>query len=353
MIKKIVRDLCILLGLVALYASTSRSAMQYLSDKRDRNAWWGTYQCPHGDLISMSYLDFIGRFLLPEDKTRIPPPTYNGKKNTVLFLQGDSYSWHMNDTDFCGLASYKHIPRRTKLNYHLDSAQTNILLIEIAEREVRNYLTTQVIFDEIVDSPIVESPKVSFATGKAANRMAGILPQLSADAVFNPFINQNLQFNLFNYQFIMPLFQSKAAINYYAFSRASGDVVISDDKNYLFLKETVSYTDAGSSYITISDAEIDNLVANLNGIYYHYKKSGFAEVYLGIIPNSATIVQPKGYNNFIPRIQQSASLKMKVIDSYTFFKNSDHEYCYHGDSHWNYWAKQNWLALVNKELAKY
>ncbi len=353
MLKKIVRDFCIVFGLVALYASTSRNAMQYLSDKRDRNAWWGTYQCPHGDLISMSYLDFIGSFLLPEDKTRIHPPPYNGRRKTVLFLQGDSYSWHMNDTDFCGLVDYKHIPRRTKLNYQLDTTRTNILLLEIAEREVRNYLSTQSIFEEIIDSANSPKPTISKVVGQHPVYMAGAIPALTTDLLFNPYINQNLQFNLFNYQFIMPIFQSKAALNYYAFSRASGDVVISDDKNYLFLKETVSYTDAGSSYIPIPDAEIEKLTVNLNIIYEYYIKSGFTEVYLAIIPNSATIVQPKGYNNFIPRLQQAVSLKMKVIDSYSFFKSADHEYCYHGDSHWNYWAKQNWLALVNKELVKY
>jgi hypothetical protein len=327
--------------------------MQYLSDKRNLDAWWGSYQCPDGDLISMSYLDLIGSFFLPEDRTRISPPSYKGKKNIALYLQGDSYSWHINDTDFCGLAVYKHIPRRTKLKYQLDSTQTNILLLEIAEREVRNYLSTTAIFDEIIDSPQTEKPSALIINQQQKIQKAGFPQELSVNQLFNPYINQNLQFNLFNYQFIMPVFQAKAALNYYAFSRASGDVVISDDKNYLFLKETVSFTDAGSSYINISDADIDYLTNNLNRIYDHYKKTGFTEVYLAIIPNSATIVQPKGYNNFIPRLQQAPNLKMKVIDSYSFFKNTNHEYCYHGDSHWNYWAKQNWLALVNNELVKY
>src|ERR1019366_9750435 len=97
------------------------------------------------------------------------------------------------------------------------------------------------------------------------------------------------------YNFIIPVFEYKAALNYYLFNRASGDVVISNDRDFLFLNETVSGTDIGSSYITIPDTEITHLVDNFNIIYDHYLANGFKEVYLSIIPNSATIVQPEGY----------------------------------------------------------
>ena len=51
---------------------------------------------------------------------------------------------------------------------------------------------------------------------------------------FNKNMNQNLQYNLFNYNFVFPMFESKALLNFYLFNRASGDVVISKNKKYLF-----------------------------------------------------------------------------------------------------------------------
>ncbi len=181
---------------------------------------------------------------------------------------------------------------------------------------------------------------------------ASILPQLSVDNFFNKYINQNLQCNLFNYNFIIPVFECKAALNYYIFNRASGDAMISEDRNFLFLKETVSKTDIGSSYVPVNNSDITGIVNNFNKIYAHYKEEGFSEVYLSIIPNSATIVQPEGYNNLIPLIQNDVRLKMKVIDIYSVFKKSSDLYFLPGDTHWNFKGKQLWLDVVNEQLMK-
>ena len=149
------------------------------------------------------------------------------------------------------------------------------------------------------------------------------------------------------------MFESKAALNYYLFNRASGDVVISNDRNFLFLKETVSKTDVGSSYYPVSRQDAAHIVDVLNNIYDHYKAAGFAEVYFSVIPNSATIMQPDGYNNLIPMIQNDARLRMKIIDIYTTFKQSNDVYYLPGDTHWNHKGKQLWLDMVNEQVLRH
>ena len=118
----------------------------------------------------------------------------------------------------------------------------------------------------------------------------------------------------------------------------------------MFLKETVSYTDSGSSYFPVQQGQVPHLVDNLNTIYDHYKAAGFSEVYLSVIPNTASLMQPDGYNNLIPLIQNDPRLEMKVIDVYDTFKQSPELLFYYGDSHWNKQGKQKWMDMVFKIL---
>jgi hypothetical protein len=352
MIKKVLSYFFIVFGLVVLWASTSRTAMEYVSTHRESEKWWGAYPCLHGDLVSMSYLDIVKRFNPPVDKTPIRRPAYNVPKNTVLYLHGDSYSRHLSDSDFAGVQTYIPIDRNHGINYHLDSTKNNILLIEVSERYFRAYFAGLQIFDEVCDSVI---KKKTLAVGPFAygpSYYAAGMGNLHFNEFFNKYINQNLQCNLFNYNFVMPMFQSKAALNYYVFNRASGDVVISKDRNFLFLKETVTLTDVNSSYSPLPAEDVQKLVDNLNAISDHYRSTGFKEVYISVIPNPATIMQPQGYNNLLPLVQQHPQRRFKIIDAYTAFKNSTEVLYLPGDTHWNNKGRQLWLDLVNKELVQ-
>lgn len=349
MFKKVLSYIFIIFGLVALYMSTSRRAMQFVVDHRDHDKWWGAYQMKNGDLVSLSYLDFVKRFNPPPDRTPLKKPAYNGQKNIALYLHGDSYTYHLPDSAFAGVADYHLIDRNHGLNYHLDPTKRNILVLEVSERYLRAYYGGLQIFDELCDSLI---KKKSIAANYLHQPyLASVIPGFEINDLFNKYINQNLQANLFNYNFIFPIFEYKAALNYYIFNRASGDVVISKDKNFLFLKETVSLTDPGSSYVPITPADIDWMVDKLNKIYDHYKENGFDEIYFSVIPNSATIVQPEGYNGLIPAIQSDPRLRMKIIDAYTAFKNSGELLYQPGDTHWNTKGRQLWVDLVNEKLA--
>jgi hypothetical protein len=353
MAKKIARDFFILFGLFVLWASTSRQAMGFIAEKRDVNKWWGTYQCLNGDLVSMSYLDFVKTFNPGPDHDRLKTAPHTGTENTVLYLDGDSYTWHLGDSNFAGLNSLVYINRDHGCNYHLDHTKKNVLIIEISERMVWDYFSSLRIFDEICDSAIKKKNiTMGQEPGTAPGMYASMLPSVPFGELFNKYINQNLQCNLFNYQFIMPMFEYKAAINYYVFNRASGDVVISEDRKFLFLEKTVALNETGSSYGPVSSEQLGLLVDHFNQIYDHYKKGGFDEEYLSIIPNAATIVQPQGYNQFIPLIQNDPNLKMKTLDIYSIFKDSPDGIYWPGDTHWKYKGKQKWLDLVNIALRK-
>jgi hypothetical protein len=349
MLKGVVRDMIIVVGLVVLWASTSRSAMEYISNKRDGIAWWCTYPCKNGDLVSMSYLDAVRRFNPPPDKTPYRRPVDKGIKNTVLYLHGDSYTWPVRDTNFSGLAGYHYLARGAQFYYKLDTTKRNVLLIEVTERMVRDYFANTRMMDEVKDSAALNATSLHLSQFSQQKHYAGF-PSLTIDTFFNKNINQNLQCNLFNYNFIIPMFEYKAALNYYLFNRASGDVVISNDRNFLFLKQTVSKDEASSSYGPLSRDEVSNIVKNFNTIYDHYTAEGFSEIYLSIIPNPATIMQPEGYNQLIPLIQKSAGLKMTVLDMYAEFRNTNEVLYLPGDTHWNKKGIQRWVDRVNAIL---
>ncbi len=348
--KRILSYVFIVLGLAALVISTSRNAMQYISEKRDTTAWWGAYPCLNGDLVSLSYLDAVKRFNPPPDHTPFMHAAHAPSDNIVLYLHGDSYTYHLSDSVFTGTSAFHYIDRNHGMEFSLDSSKRNILIIEVSERYIRPYFSTLRILDEVGNtSKNKQAQTTVFANGQDIS-YASLIPSFDVNDLFNKYINQNLQCNLFNYNFIIPVFEYKAALNYYVFNRASGDVVISKDKNFLFLKETVSLTDAGSSYTHLNENDIKQLVSNFNTIYTHYRKQGFKEVYLSMIPNAASVVQPEGYNKLIPRIQSDTALKMKIIDAYSLFKNNPALYYLPGDTHWNSRGKQAWIDMVNEYL---
>ncbi len=352
MLRRIARYFFIVFGLVVLWASTSRNAMKYLTDARDNNSWWGIYQCLNGDLVSMAYLDFVDRFIEANPRT-FNHPSFSGERKTILYMDGDSFTWHLHDSDIIGLDSFCYFQRNHGLKYHLDTSKRNVLVIEVSERYLQSYFTGLQMFNEVLDTSARKRDVAGiYLTSINSSYTASLLPSVSADDFFNKYINQNLQCNLFNYNFIMPMFETKAALNYYIFNRASGDVVISNDRNFLFFRETVSKTDMGSSYYPVSTADAAHIVDVLNGIYEHYKVAGFAEVYFSVIPNSATIMQPEGYNQLIPMVQNDTRLRMKLIDAYSVFKQSHDVYYLPGDTHWNHKGKQLWLDMLNARLVR-
>jgi hypothetical protein len=238
---------------------------------------------------------------------------------------------YLPDTAFAGVYRYTFGRRDyTDINYTLDPRRRNVLVIENAERFIRLVPTPQPVFQHI------------------KRAVAGFRFDL-----FNPAINQNLEFNLFSYNFVTPIRKLKADLTYRCFVRASGDARVSDDGDYLFLASTVSSRGALSSYSPIGPAELSTLESDMDTIYRHYRREGFDEVYFSFIPNPATILQPGGYNGLIPALQAYARTRgIPCIDVYTPFLAAARpaDLYRRGDTHWNDKGMHVWLDLVNARL---
>ncbi|OSZ79423.1 hypothetical protein CAP35_14565 [Chitinophagaceae bacterium IBVUCB1] len=344
--KKIARYILIVLGLLVLYLSTSKTMMQKISDARnDHDEWWGSHFPYEGDLVGMSYLYYEKRFHKPKERV-YEPKQCDSNNNINLVLWGDSYTQYMGDTCFCA-ATYQYGRRFfSNLTYRIDSTKRNILVIECTERLVRGYFSDTRMLNEVVKSdeqkstyiaPIPHTTYVSFA-----------MPNMAS--IFNEHINQNLEYNLFNYNFINPVRKMKAWMNYKIFNRASGDAVLAAAGDRLYLKSTLSSTSPEGYTTPLTNKEVNQLVQTLNTIHRHYKAAGFDEVYLSLIPNAVTIYQPQGYNGLIPCIQSHPDLQMKCIDIYTvFLQNPDGMY-WRGDTHWSNEGASRWLQIVNAAI---
>lgn len=314
-----------------------------------------------GDLVKLSFLDDIRKFWELKDY-RFDKAPDTGKKNIDLYLYGDSYTEDMPDSIFAGVYAYHYGNKLKGLKYTLDTARRNVLVVEITERLALETYSGTGIYDILKSNEPRNVPQ-TIATTTAPATVAATAPvpvkkrstlNLVSKTNFSQIINTNLEYVLFDYKCINKVRQAKSDMNYSLFHHASGDVAISDNGNYIFYKPTIAQGSPYSIYMPLTDADINNLVSVLNEVYDHYRNEGFAEVYFSVIPNAATILQPAGYNGFIPRLYKSGALKMPVIDIYSIYSTTPNPATLYrmGDTHWNNKGMQIWLGLLNNELRK-
>ena len=354
--KKIISWIFILIGLTVLVAGTSKTLYNKVHEKKYyelNQSWWGEHHSYGGDLVNMAYLDEIKKFQAPKDYLFRSPTDSLAVENTDLYMWGDSYVEDVPGYAFGHLHSF-HFGRNyyDELHYSLDKNRRNVLIIESTERFSRPYFIYKSIYKTVRKKNDKEVFRFDLSHVRTDYALFGV--PLGVNEWFNEHINQNIEFLLFNYNFLNKPRFLKADMNYRMFNRASGSVSISDDGNNLFLRETILAKHGYSCYEQLGDSTINWYVNELNNVYDHYKAEGFDEVYLSIIPNPATILQPKKYNNFIPRLFRNPGLRMPVIDVYQQFKNDPdpHRLFRPGDSHWNNNGMQIWLGVVNEHLRK-
>lgn len=342
-VKKIFMDFAIVLSLAILLFSSWREKMEWMHRRDD---WTGPL-APHGslngDLSGMAYLDGLAKFRTPVVYSFAKAAPDTGR--VALWLHGDSFTRNIPDSSFAALCSYRYAWRfRNDLRYTLDTSAINVLVIETAERYVMEYFTQGHFFRHVYDS--ARGPAPGHADPGTPAKPFKDLPDGTEDFIWHA--SPNLEYLLFDYAFLDPVRHAKAILNYRFFSRASGDVVVSHDRQRLFLKETVAYDDLHSSYAPVSDADIQRIVDTLNAIHRHYSAEGFDTVLMSIIPNAATICQPAGYNGLIPRLQNHPHLEMPMLDAYAPFKAHPKPLFYRAETHWNNRGLQWWVGEVNK-----
>jgi hypothetical protein len=349
-VRKIISLFFIFFGLALLIISNSDHLMKkIITERSGLNNSFGIHQFPGGDLVSISYLDNVKRFQVRDGYEFVKPVADTGSRNIDLYIYGDSYLMELPDSAFGYVNSY-HFCRRgyEDVNYTLDPHKKNILIIEIAERFAR-------VEFELQETMRHFKKKQTETSSLLLSNHPVIYAKFPDLDIFNPDINRNLEFNLYGYRFWDQVKFAKASLTYYLFKRAAGDAVVSDDGGRLFLKETMAENGRSSSYYSFDQREIQKMFFNLNATCEYYKADGFDEVYLSIIPNPVTILQPPHYNNLIPELQQADSLKcMHIIDMYNpFSKDPDPGRLFRvGDTHWSNKGIQLWLKTVNAELKK-
>jgi hypothetical protein len=301
------------------------------------SGWWGKNNSPWGDLTKMAMLDDIQKFQAPKDYNFVKPAD-TGAKNINLYLCGDSYTEDVPGYVFANVDSFFYGSNLKGLTYDLNPNKKNILILEVTERFVISLFSNHTIFDVL----------------KSKHDPSQVKPVWAGDGkkTYGQIMNQNLEYLLFDYNAINKVRFAKADITYNMFDRASGNVAISEDGRHLFLRQTITGTGKFSSYAAVADTTITNVVNALNDIYDHYRKEGFTEVYFSPIPSPASLLQPDGYNQLLPRIKNNPALKMPLLDVYDIFKNTPSpETLYRtGDTHWNDKGMQIWLGVVNERL---
>ena len=309
----------------------------------------GSDKYKYGDLYGFSYLSDYK--IKPEKK----PLLINNclePRNINLYMICDSYLWSFVKTDsiFCNVNKLKYVrwAYGEQIDEPMDTSKLNILIIEASERQVRKLLSDTV---EMYSSMrVYKNGSDLFLKPEPETLWHKIQRYL-----FNEFINQNIEFNLFEYNFLTHLKELKADLIYKIFNRTNNDVTVSTDKKYLFYGATTDITKNTSSFSYLSDEEISDIVYCVNNAYRHFKVLGFDEIYLSIIPNPVTILDPGigKYNDLINRIQNRNDLEIPLINVFPLFKSAKNEIYYRSDSHWNYDGFQIWVNETNKILMQY
>jgi hypothetical protein len=365
--KKLFLIITALMFLVLLIVSTSTSLMKIISQYRfTTKSFLSSDKYKYGDLYGMCYLSDFKKYSV--DTCIVKLEKYNINRLANLYVIGDSYlgGFVKSDSVFRGIKNYFFLnPHNESKIINLNKNEKNILLIETVERYLTGFVDTNLVIRslEIGKKIIIEKPKIYKMTYgrfflltrqtivKVISYPIYVLLK-SKEIIYNPNINQNIEFNLFDYAIFRPFKEAKANLNYKVFNRVNDKVAISPDKQYLLYKETVDVTSGLSSFFPVSNQKIDSIVVSLNYMHNYYLLKGFDEVYFAIMPNPVTILYPKlsHYNELIPRIQNHHKLKIPVVNIYDIFIKTKDQVYYKNDTHWNNNGFYLWLNLFNRTL---
>jgi hypothetical protein len=285
----------------------------------------------YGDLYRLSNLS---EFKELQVKCKDEKPI--AKNDVSLFIAGDSFTEkeRIDSSDFAA-KNYKRVfvaDPESILQLH---SGKNILIIETVERHFRErFFSTYKTLK--IGGENFEKPDVSLR-----------------DKLMNyalPYSETHHQASLFGFDFVLKLKEFKAFLNQKLFDKVDNRVFLSKDKKHIFYyldKEKGST----SGFEAIPDSSINQMITNINESYTYYKALGFDEVYLSIIPNKSSIIEPgESYNNLVSRIEQNAGLRMPTISVLQAYKKGGASVYAVGDSHWNCQGRQIWLDKVNVKI---
>lgn len=340
--KTLLRTVALLLALVAFAAGCSRTVYRTLGE-----AGLLPDDYRYGDLYRLSSLpqfkvvrEYCPKFAAGQPKVPVD-----------LYVIGDSFleRGRVDSTDFVARRyHYTHweVPHDT---VQLDRAVRNVLVLETVERHAREH------FGREVDNLVLRSSPVPPAQPERPSVWADFLKFFRGEpAVRQVLPEERLENVLFNSGPWPWLKERKALLNLAFFDRVNPNTSLSTDRQHLLYGLDTDSSRIHSNFNYLPEAEVAQLVTNLNRSADAYRAAGFDAVYVSIIPNKTTLVAPDPgrYNRLIARVQSAPARRVPVIDAYGLLKPLSTAAYEIGDSHWTCAGRDAWLREVNELLRK-
>ncbi|CCG98050.1 hypothetical protein FAES_0036 [Fibrella aestuarina BUZ 2] len=302
---------------------------------------WIADQYRFGDLYNMTNIARFKEHTFKEtdqlDSTDLPAVKEAG---VHLYTIGDSFT--DIDTAFYPAEKNVHVwIGNGRQAIKLDSTKRNVLVIQIIERVLQERFRDHS-WQLYATNALVDSSRIKPPAPKPTTWVGNLL-----NTRFGSDLNSRLEFMLFNNNIALKAKELKAGFMLDWFDRTAG-ARLSANKQHAFYDAETDTTQQLSSFRHIREQDIDAVVKHLNYVTDYYRKLGFQEIYLTLIPNKSTVLAPTlgVYNHQIERIERHPDLQPTVISTINTIRQ--HPDWYHlGDGHWNKQGRRYWLGIVN------
>ncbi len=313
----------------------------------------------YGDLYRLSNLPQFKDPVQPCPPIRLPSPSFREEAGikTALYVIGDSFTEpeRLSQHDFPG-SDFLRTKWENKNTVQLDTAKQNILLLETVERHFREHFAQSVSTLTIA----VDTVSRQFRRGTAPATTLSTKPHQSltrrvSDFIQSKGIEERLETVLFSHAVFLWFKERKASLNLNWFGRVAPTVGISQDRNHLFAGlDTDTTKRKNSSFSPLPETELNALIDSVNATADRYKTVGFNTVYLTIIPNKSSILDPTQgqYNHLIERVESHPRLRVAVISVYDVYKRRSASVYALGDSHWNCTGRGIWIQEVRETISR-
>jgi hypothetical protein len=351
-----------------LVFSASDNSMKRITESRYQSTGiFSSSKYRFGDLFGICYLkDFKIKTGYHVDKSlkvdQLP-------RDLSLYMICDSYVFE----PFEGKSNYFsrvkdfHILKLKEAHWDLPKLNTknkNVLVFEIVLRNIYNHMNLKNItlksdFSNLSTSRILNTSAPNQSISNESLNLFGLLkkcigwviPRLIQSS-HHKNVETHLEFIMFDFDFFRPLKVLKAEWILKYFNRINGGVVLSKDRKFLFMEDTVIPTFKGSSTYPISDLNIEEQVNKINLLNEFFKSKGFDEVLFSIIPNPYDLVSANelGQNNQLKRLLAYKNLKAKMLDITPKLSINAKNNFFQSDTHWNSNGATIWLTEINQYL---
>jgi hypothetical protein len=348
--------------------SVSEYSMNRITGVKYRlNGIFSSHKFKYGDLFGLCYLeDFKIKKVDYVDK---PINVDLLPRDLSLYLICDSYGFgpFEGKSDYFSRVKEFHILKLKDPQWEVppfDKKKKNVLIFEIVLRNLYNDMNLKNIGSKTdfanISNSIQSSPTTNILVkndssfnllGQLRKSITWINQKISR-AFYHKNLESHLEYILFDFDFLLPFKMWKAELIMKYFNRIDGNAVLSRDKKFLFMENTVIPSFKGSSTYPISDLEIEAQVNEINLLNEFFKSKGFDDVLFSIIPNPYDLVSTNefGQNNQLKRILASRNLKAKMLDITPKLSINAKNNFFQSDTHWNSNGAKIWLLEINQYL---